>query len=151
MNRIATAGTLSQELQAIDRAALDMQSKLCAIFAGLHRQQIQQHRSVSAATPSLHAFRGWRRPLSGVLMLVACGWLLAFATHFHVSAEEQPSQAESAHVCEMCAALAVGVPVAAPVVTFFTGRPIAPAIAQPALVRSVALCASYQSRAPPSA
>jgi hypothetical protein len=30
---------------------------------------------------------GWRRPISGALILVPCGWLIAFAMHLHVAAD----------------------------------------------------------------
>jgi hypothetical protein len=119
---------------------LEIRYKLCVIFV-----------LVSAAPSFIRRLRSWRRPLSGVLILVVCGWLLAFATHFHVAGEDHPSKADSAHICEMCSALAVGAPVTAPTISFFAGRPVVPAKAQPVVVRSVALCASYQSRAPPSA
>jgi len=83
-------------------------------------------------------------------MLVVCVWLLAVATHFHVAGEDHSGQADKSHVCEMCAALSVGAPVAAPAFHLFSGAPPAPIAALPLRLVSIAAVASYQSRAPPA-
>jgi hypothetical protein len=93
--------------------------------------------------------RTWRRPLSGVLALALCTWLVTFAFHLHKPSDEA-SGTQGTHACEVCASLAAGpAPSQAPPLQF-AGRPPAPIVAQPAPVAPIPFLASYRSRAPPS-
>jgi hypothetical protein len=84
----------------------------------------------------------------GALAAMLCIWLIAFATHLHVSADDLQSTAT--HACEFCASLAVGAPPSATTFTHQFQRP-APAAVLRQQISAAPFLALYQSRAPPAA
>lgn len=100
--------------------------------------------------PAFPALRRLQRRFSLVLAGALCLWMLALASHFHISDYEQDAHQGTHALCAFC----VSVPSAgaAPLVVAFVAAPqlhafsapveIAPAIIAPAFAR-------YYSRGPP--
>lgn len=106
--------------------------------------------SVMSRLPGLPAVRRLQRRFSFVLAAALCLWMLAVASHFHVSDYEDDAHQGTHALCAFC----VSVPSsgAAPVVVAFVAAPrfhafpptaeIIPTIGAPAISR-------YYSRGPP--
>lgn len=97
---------------------------------------------------TFHTLRYWRRPIAGALVAMLCIWLMAFATHLHISPDDL--QSTSTHACEFCASPVIGAPSAATTFSHQFER-AAPATVLREQISTAPLLALYQSRAPPAA